>query len=75
MTRERVVLDTNVLISGLLSSTSTPARAVERAIPRPATRLNRNTAGARDHVAVAQVRSLCATRTTRCAVSAASAAS
>ena len=32
MTRERVVLDTNVIISGLLSSTSTPARAVERAI-------------------------------------------
>ena len=32
MTRGRVVLDTNVLISGLLSSTSTPARAVERAI-------------------------------------------
>ena len=31
MTRERIVLDTNVLISGLLSSTSTPARAVERA--------------------------------------------
>ena len=34
MTRERVVLDTNVLVSGLLSSTSTPARAVERAIRR-----------------------------------------
>ena len=32
MTRERVVLDTNVIISGLLSSTSTPAQAVERAI-------------------------------------------
>ena len=32
MTRDRVVLDTNVLISGLLSTTSTPARAVERAI-------------------------------------------
>ena len=32
MARERVVLDTNVSISGLLSSTSTPARAVERAI-------------------------------------------
>ena len=32
MTRERVVLDTNVLISGLLSATSTPARAVERAV-------------------------------------------
>ena len=32
MTRDRVVLDTNVLISGLLSATSTPARAVERAI-------------------------------------------
>lgn len=31
MTRERVVLDTNVLISGLLSTTSTPARAVDRA--------------------------------------------
>jgi putative PIN family toxin of toxin-antitoxin system len=29
---ERVVLDTNVLISGLLSTTSTPARAVERAV-------------------------------------------
>jgi putative PIN family toxin of toxin-antitoxin system len=32
MTRERVVLDTNVLISGLLSTTSTPARAVDHAI-------------------------------------------
>lgn len=32
MTRERVVLDTNVLISGLLSSTSAPALAVEHAI-------------------------------------------
>lgn len=32
MKRERIVLDTNVLISGLLSTTSTPARAVERAI-------------------------------------------
>ena len=32
MKRDRVVLDTNVLISGLLSKTSTPARAVERAI-------------------------------------------
>lgn len=32
MTRDRIVLDTNVLISGLLSTTSTPARAVDRAI-------------------------------------------
>lgn len=32
MKRERVVVDTNVLISGLLSSTSTPAQAVERAL-------------------------------------------
>ena len=32
MGRERLVLDTNVLISGLLSTTSTPARAVERSI-------------------------------------------
>ena len=32
MTRDRIVLDTNVLISGLLSSTSTPARAVEHAV-------------------------------------------
>ena len=32
MTRERVVIDTNVLISGSFSTTSTPARAVERAI-------------------------------------------
>lgn len=32
MKPERVVLDTNVLISGLLSVTSTPARAVERAV-------------------------------------------
>jgi predicted nucleic acid-binding protein len=32
MTRERVVFDTNVLISGALSSTSTPARALEKAI-------------------------------------------
>jgi putative PIN family toxin of toxin-antitoxin system len=32
MARERIVVDTNVLISGLLSTTSTPARAVERAV-------------------------------------------
>ncbi len=32
MTRERVVIDTNVLISGLLFSTSTPARAVDKAV-------------------------------------------
>ena len=32
MTRERVVIDTNVLISGLLSTTSTPAQAIEKAV-------------------------------------------
>ena len=32
MKRDRIVLDTNVLISGALSSTSTPARALERSI-------------------------------------------
>lgn len=32
MTRERVVLDTNVLISGALFTTSTPASALEKAI-------------------------------------------
>jgi len=32
MKRDRVVLDTNVLISGALSHTSTPARALERSI-------------------------------------------
>ena len=32
MARRRVVLDTNVFLSGLLSRTSTPARAVERAV-------------------------------------------
>ena len=32
MTRERVVIDTNVLISSLFSTTSTPARAVEKAV-------------------------------------------
>lgn len=32
MARERIVLDTNVLISGALSITSTPARALEMAI-------------------------------------------
>ena len=32
MARERIVLDTNVLISGALSITSTPARALETAI-------------------------------------------
>lgn len=32
MTRERVVIDTNVLISGLFSTTSTPALAVDKAI-------------------------------------------
>ena len=34
MTRERVVMDTNVLISGLFSTTSTPAPAVEKAITK-----------------------------------------
>jgi putative PIN family toxin of toxin-antitoxin system len=34
MTRERVVIDTNVLISGLLSTTSTPANAVEKAVTK-----------------------------------------
>jgi uncharacterized protein len=34
MTRERVVIDTNVLISGLFSTTSTPALAVEQAITK-----------------------------------------
>ena len=34
MTRERVVIDTNVLISGLFFSASTPARAVDRAVTR-----------------------------------------
>jgi len=34
MARERVVIDTNVLISGLLSTTSTPAQAVERAVTK-----------------------------------------
>ena len=32
MKRERVVLDTNVLISGLFSTTSTPARVLKRAV-------------------------------------------
>lgn len=32
MTRERVVIDTNVFISGLLSGSSTPARVVERVL-------------------------------------------
>src|SRR5262245_14423859 len=32
MTRERVVIDTNVLISSLFLTTSTPAQAVEKAI-------------------------------------------
>jgi len=32
MARDRIVIDTNVLISGLLSTTSTPARALERAV-------------------------------------------
>jgi putative PIN family toxin of toxin-antitoxin system len=34
MTHERVVIDTNVLISGLFSTTSTPAPAVEKAITK-----------------------------------------
>jgi putative PIN family toxin of toxin-antitoxin system len=34
MKRERVVIDTNVLISGLLSTTSTPAQAVEKAVTK-----------------------------------------
>lgn len=32
MARERIVLDTNVLISALFSATSTPARVMEKAI-------------------------------------------
>jgi putative PIN family toxin of toxin-antitoxin system len=32
MAHERVVVDTNVLISGLLSTSSTPARALDRAV-------------------------------------------
>ena len=32
MTRERIVVDTNVLISGVLSGTSIPALALEKAI-------------------------------------------
>lgn len=32
MARERVVIDTNVLVSGLFSTTSTPAQAVEKAV-------------------------------------------
>ena len=34
MTRERVVIDTNVLISGLFSATSMPALAVEKAVTK-----------------------------------------
>ena len=34
MGRERIVIDTNVLISGLFSTTSTPALAVEKAITK-----------------------------------------
>jgi uncharacterized protein len=34
MTRERIVIDTNVLISGLFSTTSTPALAVEKAVTK-----------------------------------------
>jgi uncharacterized protein len=34
MTRERVVIDTNVLISGLFSTTSTPALALPKAITK-----------------------------------------
>ena len=34
MTRERVVIDTNVLISSLFLTTSTPARAVDKAVTK-----------------------------------------
>lgn len=34
MTRERVVIDTNVLISSLFFTTSTPAQAVEKAVTK-----------------------------------------
>jgi putative PIN family toxin of toxin-antitoxin system len=34
MTRERIVIDTNVLIGGLFSATSTPALAVEKAVTK-----------------------------------------
>jgi predicted nucleic acid-binding protein len=34
MAHERVVIDTSVLISGLFSTTSKPAQALERAVTR-----------------------------------------
>ena len=34
MTRERVVIDTNVLISSLFLTTSTPAKAVDKAVTK-----------------------------------------
>jgi predicted nucleic acid-binding protein len=34
MTRERVVIDTNVLISSLFLATSTPAQAVDKAVTK-----------------------------------------
>jgi uncharacterized protein len=34
MTHERIASDTNVLISGLFSTTSTPAKAVEKAVTK-----------------------------------------
>lgn len=43
MTRERVVIDTNVFISGLLSSTSVPARVIERAVSHHQVLVSRDT--------------------------------
>ena len=43
MTRERVVIDTNVFISGLLSSTSVPAQVVERAVSHHQVLVSRET--------------------------------
>ena len=43
MTRERVVIDTNVFISGLLSSTSVPAKVVDRAVSHHQVLVSRDT--------------------------------
>jgi putative PIN family toxin of toxin-antitoxin system len=43
MTRERIVIDTNVFISGALSSTSTPAQVVERAMEQDQLLASRDT--------------------------------
>ena len=71
MTRERVVIDTNVFVSGLLSSTSPPGRAVERAATED--QLVASMATLRELTAnavVSEIRSVCVREASRCVITA-----